>query len=227
MKKIESFKRVILLFMSAICLLGQIGIYAYFWYNIFYPEVKVYLEFWAKAHLLVVVLYGVLLSFFSHTYGGMRIGYLKNLEVAFSQVFATLIVTVVTYAQVSLMVARLFSPAKYLPMVALQIAWVIGCVVLFSYIYKRVFPPRKLLIVHGDRPIDDIVAKLSSRKDKFEVSRCMNISAGIEKVEEEALLRYDAVVLWDISDEERSSRDHHQISCSFSVLLVGSQHKFK
>lgn len=204
MRKFESFKRLVVLCMSGICLLGQIGIYAYFWYNQFYDKVSVYLEFWAKAHALVVTVYAVLLFFFSHMYGGMRIGYLKNLEVVFSQLIATLIVDLLTYCQISLMVAALFPPSSFLYMVFLQIVWVIVCVNLSSLIYRNVFPPRRLLLVHGDRPIEEILHKFGTRKDKFEVSKCMNIDAGLETIEKEALERYDGVVLWDISVENRN-----------------------
>lgn len=204
MRKFESFKRLVVLCMSGICLLGQVGIYAYFWYNQFYDEVRVYLEFWAKAHALVITVYAVLLFFFSHMYGGMRIGYLKNLEVVFSQLIATLIVDLLTYCQISLMVAALFPPSSFLYMVFLQIVWVIVCVNLSSLIYRNVFPPRRLLLVHGDRPIEEILRKFGTRKDKFEVSRCININAGLETVEKEVLERYDGVVLWDISAENRN-----------------------
>lgn len=204
MKTIESFKRLVVLCMSGICLLGQIGIYAYFWYNDYYTYVKIYLELWAKAHMLMVTIYGVLLFFFSHMYGGMRIGYLKNVEVVFSQLIATLMVDVITYCQISLMVTELFPHPSYLLMILLQVIWVVVCVNLSSLIYRNVFPPRKLLLVHGDRPIEEILRKFATRKDKFEVSKCMNISAGIEAIKKEVVERYDAVVLWDISVEDRN-----------------------
>ena len=204
MRKLESFKRLVVLFMVGICLIGQIGIYAYFWYNDFYEHVKIYLELWTKAHILVVSVYTVLLLFFSNMYGGMRIGYLKNIEVVFSQLIATLIVDVLTYCQISLMVTELFPLPTYLFMVLLQVLWIVVCVNISSLIYRNVFPPRRLLLVHGNRPIEEILHKLETRKDKFEVSKCMNISAGIEAIKQEVTQRYDAVVLWDISVEDRN-----------------------
>ena len=58
--------------------------------------------------------------------------------------------------------------------------------------------------MHGDRPIEDILKKFAGRKDKFEVSKCMHINTGIDAIKREALERYDAVVLWDISVEARN-----------------------
>ncbi|MCH5275127.1 MAG: sugar transferase [Lachnospiraceae bacterium] len=204
MRKLESFKRLILLCLSGICLAGQIGIYAYYWYTSYYESVKVYLQFWERGHWLMIAIYGVLLFFFSNMYGGMRIGYLKNVEIIFSQLLATLIVGVITYGQISLMVRWLFDVPTYVSMLVLQAFWIIIWINISSLLYKNMFPPRKLLLIHGDRPIEDILEKFKSRKDKFEVCKCMHIREGVEVIRKEALERYDAVVLWDISVESRN-----------------------
>ncbi len=204
MRKLESFKRLILLCLSGICLAGQIGIYAYYWYTVYYPSVRVYLRFWERGHLLMIAIYGVLLFFFSNMYGGMRIGYLKNAEIIFSQLLATFIANLITYGQISLMTLRLFHVPVYIGMMALQAAWVIVWIYISSLLYKNIFPPRRLLLVHGDRPIEDILEKFRSRKDKFEVSKCMHIREGVDAICKESLERYDAVVLWDISMEQRN-----------------------
>ena len=204
MKKIESFKRLVLLILSGICLAGQMGIYAYYWYNMYFIKIKPYLPLWEKGHWLIIAIYGVLLFFFSNMYGGMRIGYLKNLEVIFSQLLATLLVNVITYGQISLMMLRLYDIPVYLGMIMIQFVWIVIWINISSLIYKNVFPPRQLLLVHGDRPIDDILAKFAKRKDKFEVSKCMHINTGVDKIEKEVMERYDAVVLWDISETDRN-----------------------
>lgn len=204
MRTLESFKRLILLCLSGICLAGQIGIYAYYWYTSFYMSVKMYLEFWERGHWLMIAIYGVLLFFFSNMYGGMRIGYLKNVEIIFSQLLATLIVGIITYGQISLMVRQFFHVPSYVSMLVLQAVWITLWINISSLLYKNIFPPRKLLLIHGDRPIEDILDKFKSRKDKFEVCKCMHIREGVDAVRKEALERYDAVVLWDISVESRN-----------------------
>ena len=204
MRKIESFKRLVLLGMSGICLAGQIGIYAYYWYNSFFSSIKNYLPLWEKGHWLMIAIYGVLLFFFSNMYGGMRIGYLKNVEVIFSQLLATFFVDVITYGQISLMGMKLFYVPTYLSMLLIQFVWITIWINISSLIYRNIFPPRKLLLVHGDRPIDDILTKFAGRKDKFEVSKCMHIREGVEAVEKEVMERYDAIVLWDISVADRN-----------------------
>lgn len=204
MKKLESFKRLITIGMSGVCLGTQVLIYVYFWQKFYFLDVKKYLPFWERGHWLIIGIYAVLLLFFSNMYGGMRVGYKKNAEVIFSQVFATLAVDIITYFQLSLMVLQLYNPPVYAAMAVMQIVWVIVWIFVSGFIYRNVFPPRRLLLVHGDRPINTILEKFASRKDKFEVCKCMHVSAGVDAINAEALERYDAVVLWDIDDGERN-----------------------
>ncbi len=204
MKKLESFKRLILLSMSGVCLGVQILIYAFFWQKHFFPDVARYLPFWERGHWLIVGIYAVLMMFFSSMYGGSRVGYKKNSEVIFSQAFATLAVNVITYFQLSLMVLELYYLPIYAAMMVMQLVWVIVWINISCFIYRNIFPPRRLLVVHGDRPVDGILAKFAGRKDKFEVSKCIHINAGVDAVNAEALERYDAVVILDIEDKKRN-----------------------
>lgn len=204
MKKLESFKRLILLGMSGICLGVQVLIYTYFWQNYFFYDVQKHLPFWEKGHWLIIGIYAVLLLLVSGMYGGMRVGYKKNTEVIFSQAFSTLAVNLLTYFQLSLMCMELYYLPTYMGMVLVQLLWVIIWINISGFIYRNVFPPRRLLFVHGDRPVDGILAKFAGRKDKFEISKCMHVNAGVDAINAEALERYDAVVLWDIEEKERN-----------------------
>ena len=61
MKKLESYKRLILIAMSSICLALQLGVYALFWYG--YYSQRMYLKFYFKGHILMLFVYLVLLFF--------------------------------------------------------------------------------------------------------------------------------------------------------------------
>ena len=202
MRKMETYKRLILIAVSSICIALQMGIYALFWYG-YYSE-RMYLKFYFKGHLLMLFVYAVLLFFFSQMYGGMRIGYLRSGEVLFSQVFATLCVNAITYLQMCLMVRGFLdvSPLLYMTVAegAVIVLWTMGS----SAIYKRIFVPRNLLVVHGDRPVEDILQKFATRKDKYRVSKSVHVGIGAEAVCREAETSYDAVVLWDIPAEVRN-----------------------
>ena len=91
----ETFKRLINLGLTVVCLGLEIGIFAWHWISYFqYSIVDEMRKYWFKGHLLEISIYGAVLFFLSAMYGGMRLGYLKNVELIFSQVFATLIANV-------------------------------------------------------------------------------------------------------------------------------------
>lgn len=206
MRQRESKKRLIVLMLSLVGLVLQTLVYVYFWLEVYYPHLAKLgkVNFYMKAHWLIIAIYVVLLFFFESTYGALKIGYLKASEIYFSQFFSLLAVNVVSYAQISLL-RNWLAPAG--PMVALTIMQMLITAV-WTYLchicYRRFFPPRELLLIYGERSIDDILNKFATRKDKYKVKKCMNIREGNAMIEKEILAGYDAVVLWDISTQDRN-----------------------
>lgn len=210
MKRREAFKRLINLSLVGLCLLIEVVIYTYFFKHYFEGSLVEGLGYFEKGYWLNTAFYAVLLFFFSNMYGGMRLGYLKNTEAIFSQVFATLIVNILTYAQLSMMAMELFIPHFFILMMLCQTFAVIIWINIANKIYQKVFPPRKLLLVHGDRPIRDIKNKFESRKDKYEIVNCMNVKLGMDVLRREILRgyesgQYSAVIIWDTTMEQRNA----------------------
>lgn len=204
MKQLEAFKKLILLGLSAVGLILQIAIYRYFYYEYFMYPIRVRLPLYNKGHILLILIYAVLLVLLNKMYGGMKIGYYRNAEVIFSQIFALLAVNVITYFQNSVMSMYLLQVGPIAFMTVLQAASAVLWTVVATFIYKNIFAPRKLLVVHGERPVDDILQKFASRKDKYSVEKCINIAEGVGAICLEATGRYDAVVIWDIDVETRN-----------------------
>lgn len=204
MRQLEAFKKLILLGLSAVGLILQIAIYRYFYYEYFMYPIKVRLPLYNKGHILLILIYAVLLILMNKMYGGMKIGYYRNAEVIFSEIFALLVVNVITYLQNSVMSLHLLPLGPTAFMTVLQALSAMLWTIIAAFIYKNIFAPRRLLVVHGERPVDDILQKFSSRKDKYTIKKCINISEGVGKVCAEATKRYDAVVIWDIDVQTRN-----------------------
>ncbi len=205
MKNLASFKRLIILAMASVSILYEWLWYRFFWYGELFPRwVKEMLPFWENGHMLVLAIYAALLFMFSSMYGGMKLSYYRNTEVIFSMIFSTLITNVLTYAQVSLMCLKLLPVQMFVQMTVLQLVGVALWTVAAHWILGKIFRPRRLLLIHGSRPIEDILRKFSSRKDKYNIQKCINSKDGIEKICREIGSGYDGVVIWDISSEERN-----------------------
>lgn len=202
MRQIESFKRTIQLLLAAVGLTVQILIFRYFYYE--YASYWIQLRFERRGHMLIIAIYAFLLLLISSMYGGTKIGYLRSGEVVFSQLLSTFIVNVITYFQLSLMCRGLINIRYFAKATIFELCVITVWIIIANAIYQRIFPPKQLLLIHGDRPIDDIIRKFESRKDKYVVNNTINISAGVDAVCDEATKRYDAVVIWDIPTAERN-----------------------
>lgn len=155
----------------------------------------------------------------------MRIGYLKNGEVIFSQAFASLAADVLLYAQLSIMAKQFFVPQCFIYMLVGQLVIILVWNNIAYWIYKSVFPPRKMLLVHGDRPIESIVAKFQSRKDKYEIVQFVHVSDGLEEVcriitEGYGRKEFNAVVIWDIPSQERNALMKYCYAWSIRVYMM-------
>ena len=220
MRKNESIKRLIILCLSFLGILLSTGIYAYTWIEKYHQRYvyNVKLYFWG--HILMVFIYFVLLFFFNTTYGGLKIGFLKPMDVFFSQGFSLLCVNVITYLQISLMEVKLVWTKGILWMTVIQIAvagvWTLLC----NQVYRKAFPPRDLLLIHGVRSIEDITRKFASRPDKYKIVKCMDIAVGLDKVKQEIIDSKMAVVLWDIPTTDRNELFKFCYSRSIRVYMM-------
>ncbi len=205
-QRIKTLTRFMVLQLSFIGLLFHTAIYAYFWFEEYYTFLSIYRNFryYFKGHVLILGIYFVLLFFFANTYGALKVGYLKPVDVLISEFFSLLFVNVISYFQISLMANWVVDVKPIVWTMLLQTVFSTVWVFVCNYCYYKAFPPRDILIVHGERPIDDIIAKFESRRDKYKIAKCINISEGMEAVRREVVGDYGAVVLWDIPAADRN-----------------------
>ncbi|MCQ2517232.1 MAG: sugar transferase [Lachnospiraceae bacterium] len=218
MKHIESIKRVIILQLSTLGLLFLSAAYGYMWYK--YYSLDVIVKFWNKGNWLVIAIYFVLLLLLMNTYGGTKIGYLKTFDVFLSQVFAILATNILTYAQLSLMCGWFARVKPILVMTAAQIVFSFLWVWISNLFYRNIFPPRQLLLIHGDRPTGDIKRKFASREDRYIIAGEIHVNEGLEALKKEILLRYDGVVIWDIPTDLRNKLVKYCYSQSVRIYLM-------
>lgn len=170
--------------------------------------------------MLILFFYLVVLFFFSRTYGGLKVGYLKPMEVFGSQVFALLCTNIFSYLQMAMIHGSLIPPLQLFLTFVGQIVFAAFYTYLANRIYRKLFPPRQLLLIYGDRPIEDIQRKFSSRKDKYNIAKCLNVSEGADAILDEIEKGYGGVVLWDISTAVRNKLIKYCYSRSVRIYMM-------
>lgn len=156
-----------------------------------------------RGHLLMSGIYMVMLIFLGRVFGGLLVGVRKNGEVLFSHFFTTLFANCAFY--VLLMLLSLTFPDPR----ALGAGFLIQLAVAFSFIslmgswYRRAFRPYDVLLVYGSEAVDDLMPKLDTRRDQFNIVDMVNAEDGMRAVMD-AIDRNNTVMLVDISAELRN-----------------------
>lgn len=201
MNQREQYKRIIKFLSSMISIALQTFLYWNIWMGFYSSNIE--LPFFRKGNWLMAALYGVLLLFFVHTYGGWKIGYLKTGDVIFSQSLAAVFVNAITYIQICLLDRHFVNAMPLMGMTLGQIVIITVWAVVFQRVYARIFPPRKMILVYGERPAFGLKNKINTREDKYNICEMVNIDRGLDYVCEK-LQAYDAVIIGDIPSAVRN-----------------------
>ena len=205
MKKREQYKRMIMFMASALIVALETAIFAYVWYYYYADEAIIGKTFWKKGNFVVIAQYALMIYLFYRIYGGFKVGYLRVFEVLYSQILSVLCVNMITYLQLCLIGRWKFTtnilPLLYMTLIDLII--VILWVVFMRMIYEKIYPPRKMLLVYGTHNPKDLIHKISSREDKYNICEMVHLSLGEEKIKEK-IDEYPSVILGDIPAHERN-----------------------
>ena len=202
MRQYEPFKRLFRLIGALLLMGAEVGAYGYVWNGYFNKMIE--FPFWRRGNWLMIALYAGLLLFFLLTYGGFRIGYLKKGNLLCSQILSIGLLNLITYIQISLLDKKFHDPRILLGMTVVQLLIALIWTFLFQQIYRILFPPRRMLLVCGDRPAFHLMEKIHSREDKYYLETAIHIRVGMKAILEEAK-KYDALIIGDIPAKDRNA----------------------
>lgn len=205
MEKREQYKRIIMFLASVLILALETGIFAYVWFHFYADEGVIGKTFWNRGNLVVVAQYALMLYLFYRIYGGFKVGYLRIFEVLYSQILSVLCVNMITYLQLSLIGRWKFTTnlVPMLYMTCIDLVIVVIWVVSMRWIYAHIYPPRKMLLIYGEKNPKDLIKKISSRQDKYNICEIIHLSCGEEAIKKK-IEEYSAIILGDIPAEPRN-----------------------
>lgn len=201
MKNYEQYKRMIRFFTSIAILTVETWVYWIAWEQYFSKAAGT--PFFRRGDWLMVVVYGLLLLFFSKMYGGLRIGYLERGNVLYSQMLSVVLVNMFTYLQIALLAKGFLNPIPFLLMFAVQAIAIGIWTFLANKLFERLFPPRQMLLIYGNRPSLTLMDKMNCRKDRYQIREMFHIEAGVEEIIRR-IPGYDAVVICDVPSSIRN-----------------------
>jgi len=202
MKNREQYKKLLSLIASLIILCLQTGIFMFVWYHCYSESGS---NYFVRGNYFIIAQYMLMIFFFYKIYGGFRIGFLRMFEVVYSQVLSMICVNAMTYFQLCL-IGRWEFMTHLTPILVMTVVDIVVALLwaFFSrWVYVKLYPPRKLLLVYGPYSPDNLIKKMSAREDKYEIEEAISIEEPIEEIEEK-ISQYRNIILTDIPADLRN-----------------------
>lgn len=187
---------VLTLAMEAVC-------FGWVWYEIYVPQLNKANKFSMRGNWAVIGMYVLFVFFFTKVLGGYRIGYMRLSDIILSQVLAVLLAMVVSYFEICMVANDYLNPRPLLLMTLTEIIFIVPWVCLVRKFYQWLYPPRQMLVIYGNYSPDDLIDKINTRKDKYNICAAQSYRIGYEKLYP-MIQKYNAVLLCDLPSEARN-----------------------
>lgn len=204
MDKFEQYKRLIRLGIAGFEILVETVFFSVVWFYIY--NVRMRTPFENKGNWMMIGFYVLYQVVFVYMYGGMKYAYYQKGQLILSQTIGTLIANVVIYIQM-IMVFGMFPLPIVWPMIGVSGADFLVILILNQVsdrILKRMFPPKKLLLICDMDNKVNLIWKLSGRKDLYEISRCVSSAEPLYRLKQEAE-KCDAMMLYGLEEQKRNT----------------------
>ena len=203
MKRQHKHRRLLNYTSNLVILVVQTLIFTYLWYQYYVPMMED--GFWRRGNWAMIGMFVLITFFFTKTMGGYKTGYLRISDVCLSQILAVFLSTIIQYLQICL-VGNDYFPWQPLAVAALaQIVFIVPWVYFIRSVFVRLYPPRNMLVIYGERSPKDLIDKINTRKDKYNICGQESYLVGYEKLYGK-ILEYDAVLLCDLPAHYRNQK---------------------
>ena len=197
----EIKRRLYTLAVSGVNILMQEILVDGMWRQYYNPYIRI--PFWTKGHWYIMTLYVVVLMFFTHIYGGLKIGYQKPFDVMLSQIVAIICANTVFYVEVVLLAYKFLPITPIMVVTGINICLVLVRTEASMKLYRKLFPPHRVLLVYGREKEEEARKKIIERKDKFSVMEGINAETELGQIWEKISV-YNTVLLWDVPNYIRN-----------------------
>lgn len=200
-KEKEQYKKLIRSIIVILLVACETIIFMHYWINI-YNKYTVF-PFFQKGHWMMAAMYIIYQIIFLYIFGGLKVGYLKKANIIFSQVLAMLGSNVIIYLQIVLLSVRFVNIVPMMKATLVDICVVVIVAIISESIFRKLFPPRELIVLYEDYDPDEFIKKMNSRKDKYIIKQKLKVSDGLDKIKKD-IIQSQGVVIYDVHSELRN-----------------------
>lgn len=197
----EQFKKTLRSLITIVLVILETAVFAYVWINKYNDFIV--LPFVQKGNWFMYALYALFLVIFLNSFDGLKYGVYRKTNIILAQLLASCATSFIIYLQIVLLTARFVAVTPILITVVADAIIILALTLLSEVVMRRLFPPKKTLVVWELYSPELFLTKMKTRKDKFLVNEIVNISVGIDKLEE-LIKNAESVVIYDIHAQMRN-----------------------
>lgn len=201
MRNNEQYKRIINFLSALIIIFVFLNFFSHVWHNYYNEEMLD--PFWYNGNILMVGIYTVIYSLCTRAFNGFKLGYSKWLGLFGSQVLGIIGANAVEFILISLIGRGRLNALPIVLLSLVQMAVALVWSFAFTLLYNKIYPPRKMIIVYGNRNAKYLVNKMSNRNDKYNICESISCEEDLEEIESR-ILKYEAVIISDIPNDLRN-----------------------
>ena len=195
----EQYKHLLNYGANLITLLVEGLCFGYIWYTVYEEQ----FGFWRRGNWAVVGLYVLVIFFFTKVFGGYNIGYMRMTDIALSHILSILLSGIVGYLELCLICRDYVEPAPMLGVMAVETVFILPWIYIIRKLYAKLYPPRQMLVIYGHYAPDELISKINTRRDKYNICGSVSYEIGHEKLYP-MIREYNAVVLCDLPAQARN-----------------------
>ena len=174
--------------------------------------------FWKNGNILLVLIYAALYVFISSFFGAFHLGYYTELSLIGSQVIGTLGTNTISFVIISLIGRGRLSVRPMIYLTIYEFFILVLWVYVFSALFARLYPPRRMVVIYGNKNAADLIRKMGKRGDKYVICEAISCDERFDEIIER-INEYDAVIINDIPHELRSEILKYCLEKSIRVYI--------
>ncbi len=199
--KNEQFKKILRFSFLVAITIVEILVFAYNWRTTY--NVNIMLPFAGKGNWFFYAVYGLIFSIFLHSFDGYKYGTYRKSNIITAQILATVGTLFITYLQIVLLSAEFVTVLPLVQALVIDVLVIVLVALIGDSVIKKVFPPKKTVIIYDQYSPDTFMSKVAFRNDKFDVKEIVNVDVGLEELEK-IIMQAESVIIYDVHSEKRN-----------------------
>ena len=195
------YKRIII-YLEIFILVAIYAVLFYFlWDNLY--EQTIQIPFVKRGNIAVTLIYPIFIFVFGKLFGMYNAMHARRLDLILSNVFTLLVVDVLMYFGLVVLIRHYTDPWPLVTLFIIESLIAVAWVIAIKIVNNKIFPKNKILLIHGEYSMKDLVLKVNQRSESYVIAAEINANEGYEKISS-MIDKFDCIMISDLQAEARN-----------------------